>query len=108
MGDFHFTMNTNKSTPEIFSACATGKHFADATLVCRKAGDKPLEYLTVKMEDLIVSSYQAGGSHGEVMPVDSISLNFSKIEFTYVPQKKDGSGDTKVVKNYDLKKNKAG
>ena len=37
--------------------------------------------------------------------MDSISFNFSKIEFSYAPQKDDGTLDSPVVHNYDLKKN---
>jgi len=108
MGDFNFSMHNCKASPELFTACAQGTHIEEATLVCRKAGKTAQEYLTVKMNDLLVSSYQTGGSQGDVVPVDSITLNFSKIEFKYAAQKKDGSLDSPVVKNYDLKLNKAG
>src|SRR2546421_10598105 len=94
MGDFHFTMHTNKASPDMFVKCANGEHIGEGTLVCRKAGKGGQEYLIVKMTDLIISSYQAGGSQGEVVPVDSIALNFSKIEFKYSAQKKDGSLDS--------------
>ena len=40
--------------------------------------------------------------------IDSISVNFSKIEYEYYPQKKDGTLDAKVPVFYDLKKNKGG
>jgi hypothetical protein len=33
---------------------------------------------------------------GDVVPVDQISLNFSKIEYEYKPQKADGSLDSPV------------
>jgi type VI secretion system secreted protein Hcp len=108
MGDFMFTMQTCKASPDLFVKCATGEHIPEATLVCRKAGKTGQEYLIVKMNDLIISSYQAGGSQGDVLPVDSIALNFSKIEFKYASQKKDGTLDSPLVKNYDLKLNKAG
>jgi len=108
MGDFNFTMQTCKASPDIFSYCATGTHIDKAVLTCRKAGKTAQEYLIVTLTDLIVSTYQAGGSQGDVLPIDSISMNFSKIEFKYAAQKKDGSLDSPIVKNYDLKLNKAG
>ena len=33
-------------------------------LTLRKAGESPLEYLTIDMEGILVSSYQVSGSNG--------------------------------------------
>lgn len=106
MQDFSFAMNVNKASPKLLLACANGEHIKQALLVCRKAGKEQQEYLKVKFSDLLVSSFQTGGSTGEVVPVDQISLNFAKIEYEYYPQKKDGSLDAKVVTGWDLKANK--
>lgn len=105
MQDFHFVMQFNKASPKLILACATGEHVKEATLVCRKAGGDQQEYMKIKMSDLIISSYQTGGSAGDVIPVDQIALNFSKIEVEYKPQKADGSLDSPVKTGYDLKKN---
>ena len=107
MQDFHFVMRMNKATPKLFLACATGEHIKSAVLVCRKAGKEQQEYLKVTMSDLIVSSYQTGGSNASsVVPTDQISLNFSKIEFEYKEQKADGTLGGTVKAGYDLKANK--
>jgi type VI secretion system secreted protein Hcp len=108
MQDFHFTMKMNKATPKLFVNCATGKHIPSALLTCRKAGGTQVEYLKIKFTDLLVSSYQTGGSAGaEVIPIDQISFNFSKIEINYAPQKADGTSAPPVVAGYDLKTNTA-
>jgi type VI secretion system secreted protein Hcp len=106
MQDFHFVMRLNKASPKLMLACATGEHLKSATLVCRKAGGDQQEYMKIVMSDLLVSSYQTGGSTGDVVPLDQISLNFSKIEYEYKPQKADGSLDSPVKTGYDLKLNK--
>jgi type VI secretion system secreted protein Hcp len=108
MQDFHFTMHVNKASPKLLLACATGTHIKEALLTCRKAGKTQQEYMKVKFSDLLVSSFQTGGSHGAEVPIDSISLNFSKIEYEYSPQKEDGTLGTKVVVHYDLKTNTGG
>lgn len=105
MQDFNFTMHVNKASPKLFLACATGQHIPEATLVCRKAGKEQQEYLKVKFTDLLVSSYQTGGSSGQVVPVEQISLNFAKIEISYAPQKPDGKLDSPVVHKYDVQQN---
>ncbi len=106
MQDFHFTMKVNKASPKLLLACATGEHIPDALLTCRKAGKEQQEYLCFKFTDLLVSSYQTGGSFSDVVPSDQISLNFSKVEMEYKPQKADGSLDGSVSAGWDLKTNK--
>jgi type VI secretion system secreted protein Hcp len=92
MQDFHFVMKMNKASGPLFLACATGKHVKKAVLTCRKAGGKQEEFLVVTMSDLLVSSYQTGGSgHGDIVPTDQISINFAKIVLHYKDQKADGT-----------------
>ncbi|MBM3994739.1 MAG: type VI secretion system tube protein Hcp [Planctomycetes bacterium] len=107
MQDFHFVMKVNKASPKLFLACASGQHIPKAVLVCRKAGTEQQEFLTITMTDLLVSSYQTGGSAGSsVVPTDQISLNFSKIEWEYKEQKPDGSLGGGVKAGWDQKANK--
>lgn len=106
MQDFHFVMKVNKATPKLMLACATGEHIKKAVLTCRKAGGEQQEFMMVTMSDLLVSSYQTGGSQGSVIPTDQISLNYSKIEFEYKPQDEKGKVGAPVKAGYDLKANK--
>lgn len=107
MQDFNFIMKHNKASPKLFLACASGEHIKSALLTCRKAGKEQQEFMKVTMTDVLVSSYQTGGSgSGDVLPMDQISLNFAKIEIEYKPQKPDGTLDAPVKAGYDLKANK--
>jgi type VI secretion system secreted protein Hcp len=108
MHDFAFTMKVNKASPKLFVACADGQHIKKAVLTCRKAGKEQQEYLKVTFNEVLVSSYQTGGSaHSDVVPMDQVSLNFSKIEFEYHEQKPDGSLAGAIKTGYDLKQNKS-
>ena len=104
MQDFSFNMRTNKASPLLFISCANGKHIAKATLVCRKAGEKQQDYLKVHFEDLLVSSFQTGGSAGQEVPIDAITFNFAKIKFEYAPQDSKGALGTPIIHGWDLKK----
>ena len=108
MQDFSFTMNNNAASPKLVLACANGSHIKSALLTCRKAGKDQQEYLKIKFADLLISSFQTGGSSGAEIPIDSISFNFSKIEYEYYPQKPDGTLDAKVPVHWDLKTNTGG
>ena len=79
MQDFHFTMKVNKASPKLFLACASGQHIKDAVLTCRKAGKEQQEYLKIKFSELLISSFQTGGSTHDEVPVEQISFNFAKI-----------------------------
>jgi type VI secretion system secreted protein Hcp len=106
VNDFSFVMRVNKASPKLMLACADGTHIKKGTLVCRKAGKDQQEYLVIKLDDLLVSSYQTGGSHGDVLPMDSCSLNFSKIVIEYKPQNPDGSLGSTVTAGWNVKENK--
>ena len=107
MQDFHFVMRANKSTPKLFLACAGGDHIKNAVLTCRKAGKDQQEYLKWTFSDFLVSSYQTGGSaSSDVVPMDQISLNFSKIQTQYQEQKPDGTLSGAISAGWDVKANK--
>lgn len=86
MQDFHFTMQVSKASPNLMLACATGKHFREATLTARKAGGQQQDFLKIKLSDVLVSSYQTEGNTNDKdvpLPVDQISLKFTKIDFLF-------------------------
>jgi type VI secretion system secreted protein Hcp len=109
MQDFHFSMPVNKASPALFLACAQGDHFKNAILTCRKAGRDQQEFMTVTMNDVLVSSFQIGGAaSGDVVPTDQISLNFAKIEIEYKEQDATGKLMGSIKKWFDLKSMKGG
>src|SRR5436190_10668083 len=70
MNDFHFVMRNNSSSPILFLYCANGKHLKEALLTCRKAGGTQQDFLKVTMSDVLISSYQTGGSGSGEVPMD--------------------------------------
>jgi type VI secretion system secreted protein Hcp len=106
MQDFVFTSKFSKASPALILACASGKHFKSAVLTARKAGKGQQEFLTFSLSDVLVSSYQASGAEGEVVPGEAVSLNFSKIQVEYKEQKPDGSLGASIKAGWDVKQNK--
>lgn len=107
MQDFHFVMKVNKATPKLIIACASGEHIKKGVLTCRKAGKEQQEFLKYTFTDLLISSYQTGGTgSGSVIPNDQISFNYGKVEVEYKEQKADGSLGGPVKVGWDLKANK--
>jgi type VI secretion system secreted protein Hcp len=109
--DFHFVVQNGTASPQLFLACAKGNHIPQGILCCRKAGGdgNPYTYLKVTFGDLLISSYQTGGSNGSsILPHDQISFNFTNIQFEYSQQKADGSVALTNTTHYDIKKVKGG
>ncbi|HVY57276.1 MAG TPA: type VI secretion system tube protein Hcp [Xanthobacteraceae bacterium] len=109
--DMHFSTRVNKASPNLMIACATGKHINKATLYARKStGDGgQQEFLTITLEDVLVSSYQTGGHDGNghsTLPTDQFSLNFAKIELAYKPQEDTGKLGAAITAKYDVRAQK--
>jgi type VI secretion system secreted protein Hcp len=107
MQDFHFVMRHSKASPKLMLACASGEHIKKATLTCRKAGKDQQEFMKIEFSDLLVSSFQTGGSANGIIPTDQVTLNFAKIEHEYKEQSADGSLKGPVKAGWNVKENKA-
>src|ERR687895_646799 len=107
MQDFHFVMKVNKATPKLILACAKGDHIPKSVLTCRKAGGNQEEFLKYTFSDVLISSYQTGGSGGsDIVPTEQISFNYAKMEVEYKEQKADGTLGGAVKAGWDLKTSK--
>lgn len=91
--DLSFTKYVDKASPTLILASLKGTHFEEATLVVRKAGDTPLEYLKITLTEVLVTSVSTGGSGGEDRLTENVSLNFAKIKYAYQPQDAKGAKD---------------
>lgn len=100
---FEFLMRVNKASPQLFLACASGKHIKEATLSVRRAAKAALEYLKIKFTDVLVSSYaQAGDEEGAH---ETVAFDFARIELEYTPQQARGAAAGSIEAGWDLKKN---
>jgi type VI secretion system secreted protein Hcp len=100
--DLSFTKYLDKSSPELFLHCCNGKHIPEATLVVRKSGEEALEYLTITMTDLMVTSLSTGGSGGEDRLTENVTLNFAKVKVLYKEQTATGGVGAKPETGWDI------
>jgi len=103
--DISVTKYVDFSSTFLMTACATGKHIAEANLVVRKAGENPLEYIKMTLKDCLITSVSTGGSGGEDRLTENLSINFAKVNVVYVPQSEKGGGAGNAPFNYDIKAN---
>jgi type VI secretion system secreted protein Hcp len=105
--DLSVTKYVDKASSTLFLKMCQGDHIKKGKLTVRKAGTKPLEYIKLDMDDIIVSSQSTGGSGGEDRLTENLTLNFSKFNLQYTPQKVDGTGEAAVECKWDIAANKS-
>ena len=105
--DISVTKYLDNASPNLMLYCCNGKHIKEMNLTVRKAGETPLEYLKIKMENGLVSSVSTGGSGGEDRLTENVTLNFQKVHVQYFKQKDDGSGEAGPELKWDIAKNES-
>ena len=78
------TKSMDKSSPKLAEGVSKGKTTQELKKQTTHNGDT---YYQIKLTDVMVSSWQVSGQgSGDPVPTESISLNFTKIQFDYKPQ----------------------
>lgn len=95
-----FTKTPDIATPSICSYVWTGDTVPRAALTaCRMNNGKPVPFMQISLEDVIVAEYNLVNSEGGTKEI--VSLNFGKIRFEYINQ--DGKDPLAII--HDLKEN---
>lgn len=99
----------DKSSPKLFSAITTGKHFKNAVLTALKAGgDKAIDYMKIEFDTLfLVDLHESGAGGADDVPRENISFTFGKVTVTYNEQNADGTKGAATVASYDFQTGKA-
>lgn len=88
---FVITKVMDKSSPKLAEACVKGVTLKKATLELTRAtptgGHET--YMTITMTDVLITSYQSGGSGSEtgqitMMPTEEITFTYQKIEIKWI------------------------
>ena len=95
--DLSFTKYIDASSNALIKSCCEGTHHPEATLIVRKAGGTPVEYVVLTLTEVLVTSVSTGGSGGEDRLTENVTLNFAQFKFQYQPQDEKGAkkGGTK-------------
>jgi type VI secretion system secreted protein Hcp len=81
--DISITKHTDKSSPTLMKFCANGKHIPNATISMRKAGGTQQEYLVIKLQDVLVSSYRTSGAGAGM--TETFTMNAANATIQYPP-----------------------
>ncbi len=88
LSSFTITKTLDKSSPLLQKAAIDGQHYKEADVFfTRKAGGTQQDYLELKLDNVLISSYQAGGAGGAgggSVPTETIQLDGIKGEATFI------------------------
>lgn len=104
--DLHVLAPTQISSPKLFLAAATGQHFKFAEL--QVVGRDSQAFIKLRLEDVLVSSFNMSGSSGDLLPHESIALSFAKVTESVARRKADGSLDAPLMASFDFRDQQAG
>jgi type VI secretion system secreted protein Hcp len=101
--DLVVTKYVDKASNVLAQGCAAGVHYTSATLYIRKSGGDPLDYLQYDLGGVVfISGYNVSGTGGDgVVPIETISLNFTTLMVTYNQQAATGAGAGAAPLGYD-------
>lgn len=84
--DFAFTARTGKASPRVFQALVENKvvKTADVTVVRRTQPNTP--FFKLRFTDLLVTSYDVASDSKGGAPLDTGSVAYRKVEYSFYPQ----------------------
>jgi len=100
--DLSLVKYVDASTGTLLQFLLDGKHVATGKLTLRKVGEGAMDYLTIELEEVIVSSYSTGGTGDSDRITESISLNFRKFHLSYFKQSDTGTPEQKGDVTFDI------
>jgi type VI secretion system secreted protein Hcp len=100
--DLHIMHNYDKASPLLAKKCAQGVHFPAVVLTTRKAGEGQKDFFKITMKEVFITSVApSGGSGGDI--VESVSMSYGQIDFSYKPQNETGALGGEVKFGWNVK-----
>ena len=101
LSSFTITKTLDKCSSLLQKAAVDGQHYKEADVFfTRKAGGTQQNYLELKLDNVMISSYQAGGAGGAgggSVPTETIQLDGIKGEATFISGNKQSNVNLKLA-----------
>ncbi|HEX5090265.1 MAG TPA: type VI secretion system tube protein Hcp [Nocardioides sp.] len=92
-------------SPPLLLDTNTGRHRQSALISCVRSLKKPFTFMTLEFEEVQLSSYAVTPDPTNGHPLDLIHLVFTRVTYTVIPQRPDGSAGTPVSTSFDYGRN---
>jgi len=105
IGNIDLVKEVDSATVKIQRACAMGKKIPKVQVhICTVVGDQREPFLMYELEDVYVTGYSlsTGFSDSAAALTENVSLNFTKVTWTYVVVGQDGKKQGKLQESYKV------
>jgi type VI secretion system secreted protein Hcp len=102
--DLSIGKRIDAASPKLMLSCASGQHIQSAQLTEVK-GQPPIEYLKIKIEDVLVSSVAEGEPAADGNATEAVTFKFGRVHVDYVSQNSAGGPGSSISFGWDLTKN---
>lgn len=92
-------------SPPLLLDTNLGRHLQSAQISCARKSKKPFTFMTLKFEEVLVTSYAVTPDPTNGHPLDLLHLAFARLTQTVFPQNPDGSTGTPVTMSFDYERN---
>jgi type VI secretion system secreted protein Hcp len=105
LNDITVVKSIDRSSPKLAQTLATGLHIKSAKLSVQVAyeGKTLIDYYTVDLEDVTITSVQVSGSVSDSQITEVIRLSFNKVTWTYLLLSPTGSVKETITSSYNKK-----
>jgi type VI secretion system secreted protein Hcp len=104
---FEFEKLLDKASPKLALSCAAGTHIDKITIDLYRAGGDKVKYMEFVMSNCMISGYTVIGDGQDTFPLESISIDYGKIEWRYIVQRRAGGGPSgRIACGWNLEKNR--
>jgi type VI secretion system secreted protein Hcp len=91
ISDLKISKYIDEATPHLITSTVNNDTFASAKLTVRKPGPAGLEFFTVTMTNVSITSYATGATLADDRLTENIMLHFNSAVGQYVPQSASGT-----------------
>jgi len=96
------TKHADQSSPKLFDKACRGKAIDTVKIDLCRTSEEMKAYSQYTLNDVIISKY-ADSMHHEGKPIETIHLNYTKIEKVYTPGDAQHQSGSPIRSSYDIK-----
>ena len=104
--DLTINKMVDSSSPLLLTNLATGKRIKTVTLTVRNTGQRPVDYYTLTLNEVLVTAVALSASSGDNRISESVTLNFSSYTYSFLPLKPDGTPKPAVITKFSILENR--
>lgn len=89
MSELEVVKQVDRASPTLMHYLRSHKVVGKAILTVRKAGTKPLDYVKIELESVVLTSLNVETKGAEL--IERLRLGFGKVRVSYTPQDSTGA-----------------